>query len=266
MLFNFLDQKTRRVISTCNYNQHIDTVHPDRVMEEHDLIYIRDGNWSISQDKIDYVLHPGDVILLQGGHHHYGTVPCAGTVNTCFVHFNSVPRDKVSTKEGQETDCYSFPIVVSCKGKPMIERCFYKIIQAYWSDDRYARQKASAWLELCLCELGEQETADAGNGMAEEIKRLIKMTPERFISNAEFAEKYCCCIRTVTTKFKESTGCSLHAWQMRMKCQMAKELLESDPSLTLKEVASVYGFYDEYHFSKSYKKIFGSSPGKRKER
>lgn len=60
----------------------------------------------------------------------------------------------------------------------------------------------------------------------------------------------------------EHTDQSLHAWQPKVKCQMAHELMVYDPSLTLKEVAAAYGFYDEYHFSKCYKKVFGCPPGR----
>ena len=48
----------------------------------------------------------------------------------------------------------------------------------------------------------------------------------------------------------EHTGQSLHPWQPKAKCPMAHELMVYDPSLTLKEVAAAYGFYDENHFSK----------------
>ena len=36
--------------------------------------------------------------------------------------------------------------------------------------------------------------------------------------------------------------------------------MKTDASLTLKEVAVTFGFYDEYHFGKCFKKHFGYSP------
>ena len=50
---------------------------------------------------------------------------------------------------------------------------------------------------------------------------------------------------------------------MQQKCRMADELMKYDSTLTLKELAATFGFYDEYHFSKSFKKIMGRSPKKR---
>ncbi len=37
-------------------------------------------------------------------------------------------------------------------------------------------------------------------------------------------------------------------------------VMKTDASLTLKEVAVTFGFYDEYHFGKCFKKHFGYSP------
>jgi hypothetical protein len=49
-------------------------------MEEHDLIYIREGNWSIAQDGINYDLMPDDDICIITGHANAGVIDfCNGT-------------------------------------------------------------------------------------------------------------------------------------------------------------------------------------------
>lgn len=293
MQYNILDNTAKRTITSCNFNQHIQSLHPDRIMKEHDLIYIREGCWSIAQDGINYELKPGDVILLQSGHHHYGMKPCKSVVRTCFIHFNALPGDRVSAKnpvmensdaeesETENENVWAFPMVVHCQGRPMVEHYFKRVIYSYWSDAANASRKAGAYLDLLLCEICDriydeipfEKRSDkrheagsaAGNrtdstSLAADIKLQIKMNPDRFISNEEFAKKYFCSVRTISSKFKAETGTSLHAWQIAMKCRMADELMRSDPGLTLKEIAANYGFYDEYHFSKCYKKIYGRSP------
>lgn len=260
MLYNILDSAVKRNISTCNYNHHICATHPDRIMEEHDLIYIREGTWEIYQDGLAYTVGPGDAILLQSGHHHYGNIPCDGVVKTFFVHFSSAEKDRIG-QAPEQADLYSFPMIVHCQNRPEVERCFGNLIHAYWSEDLYSQQMTAAYLDLCLCALSRPSQASAKDAsLVDDIEQQIRMTPERFISNAEFAARYGCCVRTISSKFKRYTGQSLHAWQLKVKCQMAHELMAYDPSLTLKEVAAAYGFYDEYHFSKCYKKIFGCPP------
>ena len=265
MLYNFLDNTEKRSISTCNYNRHICAPHPDRIMEEHDLIYIREGHWSIAQDGINYDLMPDDVILLQAGHHHYGEKPCTSAVKTCFIHFNAHINDSIGDAVTDNPDLWIFPMVVHCKNNPMVKNYFNRIIHSYWSEDKFAEKKATAYLDLLLCELVDRgKIKKQRDSVVEDIKLQIKNTPSRFISNKEFAEQYHCSVKTISSKFKENTGCSLHAWQMKIKCQMADELMQYEPSITLKELAATYGFYDEYHFGKCFKKTIGYSPKRSK--
>ena len=102
------------------------------------------------------------------------------------------------------------------------------------------------------------------NAVSELIDDRDTKTPGRFLSNQELAEMHHCSVRTLSSHFQKSTGESIHAWQLKLKCQMAEELIRFDPSLTLKEIAATYGFYDEYHFGKCYKKVMGHSPKRAK--
>lgn len=260
MFYNILDYTEKRKIISANFNHHTNEKHPDRIIDEHDLIYVREGCWNISQNGIDYELQSGDVILLQGGQHHYGTVPCKGDVKTCYVHFSRHPDDRVSEKNDGGKECLIFPVVVDKKNNAMVEYYFRQLIFSYWSDEVYEKKKAESYLDLLLCELCKSGRENKGSEMVDDIKLQINNTPERFISNEEFARRYYCSVRTLTDRFKKSTGVSLHAWQIKIKCQMADELMQHEPSLTLKEIARIYGFYDEYHFGKCYKKVFGCSP------
>lgn len=258
MLFNYLYPAKKRIIQTCNFNQHIRSRHPDRIMKVHDLIYIKEGTWQISQDGADYTVSAGDVILLQSGHHHYGTTSCESAVKTRYIHFSAHPDDSVEEEREENQNDYAFPMVVPCGEDPLIEKYFDRVIYAFWAEEPYERAKAAAYLDLLLCQISS--IGRKKRSIADGIKAQIQKTPHRFIPTEEFAEKYGCSVRTISAKFKESTGTSLHAWQMELKCRMAEELMQSEPTLTLKEVAATYGFCDEYHFGKCFKKIIGRSP------
>lgn len=262
---NSLDASVKRSIDTCNYNRHIDDIHPDRIMSEHDLIYIREGEWEIAQEDIVYTVHPGDVLFLHGGYHHYGTKPCKSVVSTYFIHFSPNEKDRLCQEADRSADSWCFPTVVHAQEHPMVEHYFKRVLHTYWSKEEYSRQKAAAYLDLLLCELSEAgNTAQRRIPMVESIKQTVQKTPNRFIPIEEFAKEYCCSARTVSAKFKQATGDSLHAWQIKQKCRMAEELMQADPSITLKELAVIYGFYDEYHFGKCFKKVMGRSPKKAK--
>ncbi len=257
MLFNHLAGNAGRHITTCNYNQHIRSEHPDRVLDRHDLIYIREGEWRIVQDETEYAVSAGDVILLQGGHHHYGIAPCESIVKTIFLEFSVCDGDSLS-EEQHGTDGYCFPVVVHCQNILAVRNYLESAVVSFWAENTYAHRKALFWLEMILCELSG--AAQRKDMLTEQIMQTIKKTPGRFLSNQELAEMLHCSVRTLSSHFQKSTGESIHAWQLKLKCQMAEELMYREPQITLKELAANYGFYDEYHFGKSYKKIMGHSP------
>lgn len=56
--------------------------------------------------------------------------------------------------------------------------------------------------------------------------------------------------------FKEATGVSPINYLIEIRLKRAKDMLKND-NLTIKEVASAVGYQDAYHFSKSFKKLYG---------
>lgn len=261
MLYNQLDRRQKRNIVSCNYNQHICSAHPDRVLEWHDLVYIREGEWRIAQDDTEYTVGAGDAILLQKGRHHYGTAPCSDTVKTIFIEFSACTGDTL-TAEDTCADGYRFPVVVHCQDAPDVRRLLENAVASFWAEDGPEHWKTAAWLDLLLCELsGLGLQTDT---LVEQAKLLMQKKPRRFFTNPELAELLHCSVRTLSARFKASVGKSLHAWQLELKCQMADELMRREPQTTLKEIAANYGFYDEYHFGKCYKKVMGHSPKRAK--
>ncbi|MGM0295829.1 AraC family transcriptional regulator [Enterococcus sp. AZ034] len=59
--------------------------------------------------------------------------------------------------------------------------------------------------------------------------------------------------------FKEATGVSPINYLIEIRLKRARDMLTNE-KLTIKEVASAVGYQDAYHFSKSFKKLFGVSP------
>lgn len=260
-MFHLLDNTIKRRVTACNFNLHNHSAHPDRILKEHDLIYIREGSWSIYQDGIRYDLAPHDVILLHGCHHHYGVEPCTGIVKTLFIHFDCLDSDVLTDIPRKDSRQYCFPTVVHCRDNPMVENHFRQVIYSYWSEDLFSQSKASAYLDLLLCEIAREETAgNKKSSLVDEILVLMKSTPNHFFSVQELSEKFGFSSKTISSKFKKVTGDTVHSYQMKLKCRMANELMAYHPTLTLKELAQSFGFYDEYHFSKCYKNQYGHSP------
>lgn len=59
--------------------------------------------------------------------------------------------------------------------------------------------------------------------------------------------------------FKQSTGLAPHQYQIRCQVERAKELLQAG-EMTIADIATQVGFYDQSHLSRHFKRIVGVSP------
>ena len=71
----------------------------DRVLPYHDLIYLADGGWTITENSVDYPLERGDVLLLAAGRHHYTRLPSLPETRTICIHITCEPGDDENEPE-----------------------------------------------------------------------------------------------------------------------------------------------------------------------
>lgn len=60
--------------------------------------------------------------------------------------------------------------------------------------------------------------------------------------------------------FKETMGITISQYVIEQKISRAKNMLLMDPEEKMSEIAKKLSFYDQYHFSKIFKKKTGLSP------
>ena len=245
-----LEQSPRRRITEANINFYATPfVHPERIMDEHDFIYMLEGEWKIGQNSEIFDLKKDSLLILCGGQRHFGAAPCLKDTKTMYFH--------LSKEEGDGLKENGLDILIDAAKNRNIKRVFRDIVQAKLEGNE---QKASVLFDLLLCELKEYENRNENDAIGERIKSIIHQNPEKFFSNKELAEKIGVSVKTVETKFNSSFGITLHQYILRFKCEQAVLYFRSFPEMQIKEVAYNLGFYDEYHFSKQFKKIMGVSP------
>lgn len=317
--------ENRRQVTLCNHNFSREGIlHPDRIMEEYDLLFMQNGEWDIIEDNQKYHLIPGSVLLLEPGKHHYSVEKCSPMMRNIYIHFkkesgdvasdnkNSTVSDnqfsgnnssmkhslqvqntasiKRSTFPNSEQEAMrgltgSTPAADNLspeKEQPYlaiskltqtadhkeIRHTFEKVIDAFWSADASTRQlRCSLHLEnllLQLSELGNTVSHGKTDILISEIIHRFHVEPEYFLSPQELADNYNVSVRTISGRFKERTGMSIHQYQLQLKLDMAYDLLPLSPGRSLHDIALSYGFYDEFQFSKLFKRKFGISPSERR--
>lgn len=253
-------------ISSGNYVTSVNgMIHPDRIMKEHDFLYMLDGSWEICEDHETYQMQTNDLLILPAGRHHYGQKLCNPGNRHMYLHVQPTPAESLPSASFSPSLC-SFPSLLHCQSDMRIRQLMQEMISLTWSQTPERENRLFLLFSLLLCEISEL-CADTTNRMisdpvVEEIIRLIHATPQTFFSAHEIASRYFICERTLNNRFHQACGKTFSAFQMESKLEMVRQFLLTQPETTLREVALNYGFYDEFHLSKAFKKQFGVSPSK----
>ena len=96
---NSLNPAVLRTVNQCNFNKFSNAVHANRVLDEHCMFFVLEGEWEIWQDGEPYTVKKDDMIFLMRGRHHYGLIPSSPVVRTCFIHPAADAADKLIDEE-----------------------------------------------------------------------------------------------------------------------------------------------------------------------
>lgn len=267
-----LDMAKRRKVTLCNHNFSREGIfHPDRIMEEYDLLFMQNGEWDIIEDETEYHLSPGSVLLLEPGKHHYSTEKCSPLMRNVYIHFAAEREDIDSAKIGETlrngASLLPIPKLIQTADHKEIHHTFERVIDTFWATEGNLKElRCSLYLESLLLQLSElaQQSLTKTDILISEIIHRFHCEPEVFLSPQELAKNYNVSVRTISGRFKDRTGMSLHQYQLHLKLDMAYDLLPISPGRSLHDIALSLGFYDEFQFSKLFKRKFGISPSMRR--
>lgn len=236
------------------YEQPTEPLYLNRVLRYHDLIYLLDGRWAITEGDVEYPMEKDDALLLTAGHHHYTRLPCAPNTRTLCLHVSCEPGD---SPDNPRALC--LPTRISARGCPRVQEYFQQIVEAAWSDRPYREERLSALFNLLALSLADA-TEQGEGGLAERIIQLIHAEPHRQLRVAEVASMLYVSPKTVENAMRRAVGMSFSKYQMNRKLEMAAQQITFEPDVRLAEIAATLGFCDEFHLSKAFKQKYGVSP------
>ena len=256
---NFFKMNCSRKIYTANQNCFpIPIKHPSRTLDEHIISYVLNGGWELEIGGKTIKAEKDCVFIQPAKIAHTGTKLCPPNTNTMFVHFSVEPEDKYVFGEPIEISDDGLYIgnLIDASSNPEIKKLLLKTIEETVKENPI---RASVYLNHLLCELSE-EFNNSKSQIAYKIKNIISMNLKENITNKEIANKLKISVRTAETLFKSNFGITIHQYLIEQKVNHAKFCLEYYPDMKIIQIASDLGFYDEYHFSRQFKKKTGYSP------
>lgn len=251
------DVDVRREITEANINYYNKPfIHPKRKMNEHDFIYLLQGEWKIGQNSKSYDLKKDTLLILSANQTHYGVSLSKPNTKTMYFHVTSAADDEFncSVPNSKNISLNSLNYVGN---NNIIKKIFYDIVTAKLSGNE---KKSAILFDLLLNELSSMNQDSNTSNTVEKIVNLIQRNPEKFLSNSELAKMANVSVKTAETKFKKIHNTTIHQYILNYKIEQATSYFKTFPEMSLKNVAYNLGFYDEYHFSKQFKKITGYSP------
>ena len=300
----YLEKMAARRITSANYITSVNgMVHPDRILPEHDFLYMLDGEMEVFEDGTVYEMQSDDLLILAAGRHHYGKKLCNPGNRHMYFHVlpteremgwnqtelnltgkeSSQIRDELKPTGGkilhvgnglQQEEKQAFQpaedlhmpcaTLLHCKHRPQIRRYFQELISEYWSGSPVRMERLSLYFNLILCELTLLQAEEAEDGklepMIEAAREQIQSNPQIFFTPQEMAEHFFVCPRTLNNHFQKACGKTFSAYQMDLKLEMVREFLVHQPQAKLHEAALNFGFYDEFHLSKAFRRKYGQPP------
>lgn len=156
----YLEKMAARHITSANYITSVNgMVHPDRVLPEHDFLYMLDGEMEVFEDGTAYEMQTDDLLILAAGRHHYGKKLCNPGNRHMYFHVlpteceagwnqagenllsvgKGVPQEEKQAVQSQKDFCQSCATLLSCKSHPRIRRYFQELISEYWQKAQCAQ-------------------------------------------------------------------------------------------------------------------------------
>lgn len=257
----------------------------ERILYDHELIYVIDGTCAITVDGKEYTVKKGDCIFFPPNvPHELRSIGDAAFVQP-HIHFDALysdksertpisfqSRDQMSDEEltliqeNAFSDC-NIPYVFTPIHKERFVSLFFEIIDIFQEKKQgYTLLYKAKMLELFALLFEQFEVKNAvqarnidTNGCLSSIKSYIDSNYRQQISLDRLAMQFFVNKYTLLRQFKKAYGVGIISYYHTLRTDYAKRKLAST-DLSITEIAKKLCFCDVYTFSRFFKGTTGRSP------
>ena len=265
MIYTNLNSKCIRLIDMCG-NLTFENVfkHPDRTLPYHDLVYVKNGGFNVIVENELIESREGDIMFLPAHKHHYPNADNLENSSCYYIHFTYDDNDYINfEKSNLNNDFFCIPSRLNIRHNSNLISYFHEITTLASINVQENNKLFNSILSRILAEIDILAHDQNGFNYSEltinVISILDKNVDKKFTTD-DLARHLKFSPRTIQMHFKNDTGKTIHEYHLQLKLNKSKYFLTAYSEMSIKEIASILGFYDEFHYSKAFKKLFGLSP------
>jgi AraC-like DNA-binding protein len=233
-----------------------------RTLNDHELVLITGGMGTITIENNVYPLKQGTLLYLYPGIAHSLNSGNDNPMSFYGIHFSYLNAKYFNNQWSSEEGHGALPIKIMSEvfAYQKIEGLFKKA-NTYWNEKSLGFEMAcrSALLEILYNLMHNSEANYASRLKIETLLAYInrnlnkKITVDTLAGMVNLSPDY------LAAQFKIITGFTIIQYINQCRIDHAKIMLLNG-ELRIKDIAAEVGFYDEFYFSKTFKKHEGISP------
>lgn len=236
-----------------------------------EIAYIMSGKAIFNINNRSYEVEEGDIILINPEYEHYGMpVSVEKPSLEFFVGFSNF---KFNNMEENTLFLNEYPIIkttASSRKKfiDLIEDIMKENSSNQTGKDFMLKSYLTQFILLSIREKKQENTTFSETKKSTISKEIQSYFHEHFaekISLEQIAKNLYLSPFYISKVFKEEIGETPINYLIKIRLENAKDLLLNQQNLSIKEISSIVGYEDAYHFSKSFKKYYGLSPAEYKK-
>jgi YesN/AraC family two-component response regulator len=117
----------------------------------------------------------------------------------------------------------------------------------------------SAYRELQFENSPKHDSNTWKESVVQDVVNYIKANYSKYIRLVDVSQLVCISPNYLNSIFKAVTGKTIMQYHEDYRIDIAKKFLR-EPKYSINDISHKLGFYDQYHFSKIFKKVIGVSP------
>jgi AraC-like DNA-binding protein len=198
---------------------------------------------------------PQDIVFFFGKETYRNPVP-HGSYSAMNIMFEMRGGDLPCRSDGPGL---CFPWLTRTRNR-RLEAAFEEIVLAAADPAPRMRRRASHLLAAFLIELSGLRLEDEPVRRISRVLEDINRDPAKQRTEAHCAAELGISQSTFKRLFMKECGMTLKEYLLRRKVADASAMIAAAPGKPFRSIALSLGFYDEFHFSRTFSKVMGLSP------